>query len=533
MNMKKKLLILPLLAATVITGCKKDDSGAEGPDNGNGRTSYLAVNIVSSNDAGPRATDGGFDKGTPAENTAAQGLFLFFDAAGNQTQEPQRKDLSWGETGDYKPNVERISEAVLVIENQKTIEPVELMVILNAPENIGITKSMSKTQVLATAGKYDAHAEGSFIMTNSVYKEDTDEICASSIAGHLETSSTAAESNPVDIYVERVVAKITTTSTTEIAPADIVSTTIKIDGKEVTLTPEIKGIEIANIAPQSYLFKNISGINYTNWIWNDPSNKRCYWATVPTGMTFGNKSYENITDDPTQAQKYYVQENTTNQPATNTSVLVTAVLNTVDESGNKTATEFVKHANVYYSKEGFKTYIAEILKNQGYRIKTTSGGNATYSTIKPNQIEYLEKHPEGSDMKGWEAATQLKQTEFEGITLVKYNTDNDTYEPTDVNEINTFLSDKKNRPWVWTEGKAYYFVEIEHFGVDATNKTLKGIVRNHVYNLQLNSLKGLGVPVFDPTETIIPEKPSDDAFYLAARINILKWKIVSQTVNFE
>ena len=40
--------------------------------------------------------------------------------------------------------------------------------------------------------------------------------------------------------------------------------------------------------------------------------------------------------------------------------------------------------------------------------------------------------------------------------------------------------------------------------------------------------------MFDPDREIIPDIPVDeDGFYIAARINILKWKVVSQDVNFE
>ena len=86
----------------------------------------------------------------------------------------------------------------------------------------------------------------------------------------------------------------------------------------------------------------------------------------------------------------------------------------------------------------------------------------------------------------------------------------------------------------WNDGMAYWYVNIEHFGTDAAGNALNGIVRNHVYDLSLNSLKGLGVPVFDPDREIIPDIPVDeDGFYIAARINILKWKVVSQDVNFE
>ena len=59
-------------------------------------------------------------------------------------------------------------------------------------------------------------------------------------------------------------------------------------------------------------------------------------------------------------------------------------------------------------------------------------------------------------------------------------------------------------------------------------------MRNHIYDLTLSSIKGIGTPVFDPDDVIIPERPDiENLYYLAARINVLAWKVVSQTVNFE
>ena len=44
-------------------------------------------------------------------------------------------------------------------------------------------------------------------------------------------------------------------------------------------------------------------------------------------------------------------------------------------------------------------------------------------------------------------------------------------------------------------------------------------------------VEGLGTPVYDPDEVIeIFEKPTDEEYYIAAKIQILKWNIVSQNV---
>ena len=82
----------------------------------------------------------------------------------------------------------------------------------------------------------------------------------------------------------------------------------------------------------------------------------------------------------------------------------------------------------------------------------------------------------------------------------------------------------------WTDGKCYYYVNVEHFGSDAYSV---GIVRNHWYNLTINSIKGLGTPVFNPDEEIDPDKPEEENYFVAAEVKILKWKMVSQSVDLK
>ena len=79
----------------------------------------------------------------------------------------------------------------------------------------------------------------------------------------------------------------------------------------------------------------------------------------------------------------------------------------------------------------------------------------------------------------------------------------------------------------WNEGKCYFFVPVEHLG----GKT--GVVRNHWYQLVVNSVSGLGTPVADPTEPIDPNVIEDETYYVAAQVQILKWKMVSQDVSLK
>lgn len=88
-------------------------------------------------------------------------------------------------------------------------------------------------------------------------------------------------------------------------------------------------------------------------------------------------------------------------------------------------------------------------------------------------------------------------------------------------------------------GKAYYNVPLKHiFGSGTSNEINAekvqhgdfGVVRNHVYSLKINSINGLGTGIGDLNQPIVP--PTEvDKYYISTRLNILKWRVVSQSVD--
>ena len=88
---------------------------------------------------------------------------------------------------------------------------------------------------------------------------------------------------------------------------------------------------------------------------------------------------------------------------------------------------------------------------------------------------------------------------------------------------------------VWKNGYTYYYFDIRHLNGSETGDVIGkyGVVRNHVYAANINSLAGLGTPVYNPGETIYPEHPTDDDTYIAAEIRILSWRIVNQNIDLE
>ena len=95
--------------------------------------------------------------------------------------------------------------------------------------------------------------------------------------------------------------------------------------------------------------------------------------------------------------------------------------------------------------------------------------------------------------------------------------------------INAYL-DNIQPALLYNEGHTYYYIDIKHLGTAAAQW---GVVRNHVYQIDVNSIKGYGTPVFNPNSNIVtPEYPElEQESFVAARINILSWKVVSQSVD--
>lgn len=523
-NIKKNTLFIPVLAALMWAGCSHDESAITESE-----ASYLAVNIVTPKTIiGRTATSDGFEDGSGSENKADEGLFLFFDEKGNATQIPQKVGFKWSaNTSSKDPAVEKISEAVLVIAGNTP--PTQLLVILNAPSDLEVSDK-TLAEVREVVDNYAATFSGEnelnpLVITNSTYCSDTgQEVCATDIRGVTYKSESEAKEHAVNVYVERVVAKV---RTSRIGDNFTKGAAITVDGKEVTLTPTIEGIEIANIAEKSYLFKSIAGSESWDWsknFWNDPGNRRSYWATCPEGLTYANQSWNEIDKvDPAASHEFYVQENTSE---TKSCVLVTATL----KDGDGNPYDFVRWAGSYYTPANFKNMYCALLQNAGFGVKEEVEGTGTkIRSIVSTDIEYLsdQEHAEkvaSRKLKGYETTVKLTG-EAEKLQFVQNERD------CSAGDVNDFLFKKENLVWYWKGGKAYYFANIEHFGEPAPFN--EGVVRNHLYDLTLSSLQGVGVAVFNPDEKIIPERPSDDLYYLAAKINILKWRLVKQQVNFD
>ena len=80
---------------------------------------------------------------------------------------------------------------------------------------------------------------------------------------------------------------------------------------------------------------------------------------------------------------------------------------------------------------------------------------------------------------------------------------------------------------VYKSGMTYYYTDIKHLGKPDTT-TGYGVVRNHVYKVNITSVSGYGTPYYDgDIKYIEPAKPKDIVTFVAAQVYILSWRVVS------
>lgn len=582
--MKRKLLLsLPVLATMMLAGCSSEDSpkNENGGGSENNKTRYVAVNIVQPKTIGTRegTENPGFEVGTEEESNATEGLFFIFDntTEHKQVQDPQRITLSpaGNQPSDANSPITKLYNAVLVIDGEEN-NPLEqgerlIVCVLNAP--LGLEVNITKLSDLEN--KIDDYltgytVDGKFIMTSSVYADEnkTKKILGTTIqAGNVKNTATEALNNPVKIYVERVVAKIDAEAKATATDAFKNEGAMPvIDGYEKNLTIKITGISLANVTNKAHLFKNLNieacNTLLTGWdSWSDPANHRSYWETMPASdqYTYLNNSYNKITGNDATPTSYsytelavenlklpatYILPNTSD---TKTAILVTAQLFEKGADGNERPADLAYIRGGYTTTDGAKKVVARYLASQNYYklVEETAGNGAVtkVTSILPEDIEWKDNHDEGINVKGlrrYEVVAQVKS----GITICDANK-----HPKDdgVTAINAILAGDgvgaKYRARVYTNGLCYYYVNVEQASVDtptgdgSTTKTIyDGVVRNHYYKLNLKSIKGVGTPVFDPVDIIIPERPDDDEqslYYLAASVEVLPWNLRTQIVEFQ
>ena len=560
-------------AVMALASCSNDNEPVVNPTPGEETPAGFVSFHISTPNSTRAGQDDGFDDGDPSERTAKDATFLFFDEDGKQTQAPQTISLTFNPTNSNEaPAISDISNPVVAVSGRDDAKPTKVVVILNCPSTINFN-NLSESQVLSLVTSADVAASGAFVMSNAAYYTKDSEGKSQTVistplvdaAGNSAVYSTreAAAATPVNIYVERLAAKVQIsvatsngTSTSEFQPS---TTDIDVNGQgKLTILPVITGMTLANQAQSMYLLKNVG--EWSALAINDAANFRVNWAITPNDTQLKNFSYNALTDGGTNWKEFatdpsYIRENTLANGVTyengttdenisrKTSVLLTAKLMIQNGENLEELDGLVRWAGIYYTPEQFKVQACNFLRD--FYVVDQENSTADKPVYKnfaeAGMLEYMTQKDHESyldqDLKQYQTilkvvADKLPETIYtlagEGENLVATQVEN--VEET----LNAALAAKDNRFWYWTNGYSYYFVEIAAgnaaVGEDTTYEY--GVVRNNSYSISLRSLAGLGVPVYNPNEDIIPQTPDEKLWYVGAQINILKWRMVSQAADF-
>lgn len=595
MIMKKFTMLSSVLASALmmtVVSCSSDDVTGGDAQTGNGATSYLAVNIenVGSAPASRAYTQGGgsYEDGTAEESKISKVRFYFFNGDGtpyllakkDASQQQSVNYLDQTITTDGKnegETVETKTQAMLVLEGKTKTVPASVIAVINpdALDNTtlhnGSTMTLSELRTTATGTKFYDTTNG-FVMSNSVYESAGQDICSTPVANSVFSTSTEALSKPVDIYVERVNAKVNAkinkdyvrTGETEKAWAvnadnkyQIKVGDIEVTTYDATSAPTTKsypvyavvqGWQVADANGKAEVCKQIK----TSWFagelginpWTTSDYHRCFWSeSVPfnTGAVTGanrpvNHSFNDINmslSNDFSATPVYTLPNTPDAPVTNpkssnnnlTKLIVAAKLVYKDTDGSYKAAQVCQYRGLtYLGEDAVKKQIAGSFTQ--YFKKTTSATGDVYKSIEASDIAF-KTVPGSSSVKDYEVVATLASTV--GELYIKDKTGNWTVVSND--DVNAALA-KEEAQIRTTDGATYYYTPIEHLGTPGSLGEY-GIVRNHSYQVTIQNIKGFGTPVYDPNKEIDPMIPSDDNTYLAAKINVLSWRVVSSDVDLD
>lgn len=652
--MKFNKFFLGIMGALALSACSSEEGIPDKTPTGEGEPKFMSVTIRNAN---PNTRAGGdqmigennglFEEGYASENNINSLRFYFFDGSGNpiaiQTNgrnyyEPE--EIKSDEGDSNMPNVEKKLNAVIVInsnDNQIGTKIKKMVAVANHKAIAGKlgTDNLSLSQLQAIIGdetelNVAANATTGFVMTSSSFVDgNSNPSCAAEISeSAIRRSKEEALANPVDVYVERAVAKVRVKANWETGME--LKPNVKYDGKTYTAialtsktsdgnTTTYKKITDDNTengkqvyaiflnwdlwwtADRSYLFKKVDNWDSQvlgDW-WNHFSYHRSYWAENPADVKLNkhphNFASKNIlasgsfSADNVASEAAYCLENAakanngglmdTYNPDTSTTprtlVYLSALLVTVDDAGNATPLPLAEWAASRGTVENIKKSMFAVNQNVVYLrsknpISSTSGsttdpdGNTVTvgeDTYKLYAVTVDDLHFVSGLQAGMADETAENSPRYLSYLVLKDNitrTENGTpveldgiyqkksdgtYSPITRDEANTIFKSVGGAK-VWNSGATYYYHEINHLGpaigADYEKKGYYGVVRNHIYEVELNNVYGLGTPVLTPEdgedpdkwEDIIPQKPTNE-FYLGARVNILSWRVVPNKVTLD
>lgn len=574
--MKKIYGIAFASAALMLASCSNEsEPGGPNVNEPGGSNKYLTVNICTPGDT---RADSDYEIGSENENKVTKMRFVILKKGAADTEYSVsysylvNDNIEQSDPGNYPSTVERLVKSTVIIPSDAVQNPngsdvdtiannLKLLVLVNYSGDVTTStkESVLLKQIVNNVDKTGTATDG-FVMTNSAYKDASGNPVVMTQLYHknLFDSPEVAKANPIDVYVERVVARTDVNFTANYEKRNMDQAWDNDKDNRLQLVPVIKGMAFYADPTETYLFKDASW-NISGWSKdNDESLHRSFWAVTPpsaadTHFTFSYNtaidSNHSFTDASTPTKKY-IYENTLGGLNATKVVVAAQLYNKADvnEDGSLKAGAQPKDMACVYGqftdKESAAVLVANTLKGLGYRIQVTNADNSktirtiNYVATGDTDLEYSGVATKGDsyavgDGDGNRTYLQLKEL-ASGEAYVQEDgidpeTKNIKYKSLDKSVIENELKGRSAISY-WNQGMCYYYTDINHINFTEDAETNNpGVVRNHVYKIQFTGISGYGTPVFDPDKIIIPTPPTytdSGLVYLAARLNILKWRVV-------
>ena len=559
--------------ALMMTACASDKDEIGGGTKTGSDPQYLAVNIVNVG-ATPTTRAAGYENGTAEESAIKKVRFYFFNGDGSPyliknpggTGVTGGEDKNWLEaspaddtpTSGTPSQIEKITQTVLVINGVQAAAPAAIVAVVNPGtveattlqnEKGGDVMRLSELRYSAVGSQfYQKDATGKvsdFVMSNSVYVNAGEDVCASLVAGHVTTSAETAKAKPVDLYVERVVAKVT---------ADVDNNAFELGNgtnwentKYGTKKPVgksgdydvyavIEGWGLASENGKAEVEKQVNKtwadgtLGFTPWTTSD--YHRCFWEkSVAFDAGTGGNQPVNPTFNQLKAKMREVLYTLPNTPESK-----------VTDLKNNDLTKFAVAATLKYKDASNNWHYAEICRYNGVSIlgidnlKRQVALTFSQYYTSTDGTNYTQLSKDDINFKDPDATTQqylVTPTLADAPAGTKYYTKATTGTTPTFNEVDkakVLAAIEADKAEIRKDGKAYYYVPIKHLG---GNDQLAeyGIVRNHFYKITLSGIKGFGTPVYDPGKVVVPAMPTYKDTYLAARVQVLQWRVVTQSAS--
>lgn len=618
--MKLSNVIMGIGVIALMSACSNDEPTKGGPTEQPGNRTFLQVNITSND-----SRDGEYEYGSALEHNVTDAQFFFFDENGIYVGKAQKwEDQGAGTT----ENIEWIGKNVIVLDNQESnTYPTWVMTVLNAPD-FSIPARATLAQASRELRNWENTIQGTdyFVMSTTSfygkpagdpthYDDETTEAGETYFVTRLTENDfikydpnvgrpeadDVADANVVDIYVERLAAKVELTFAAEDGSnlVETLSDGSQIFKTDVTLMGEVNdgegleggvaatpvfvkvfGWDLSATAPMSYLSKQLKSEwkSAAPWAtWNHTDWFRSYWAqsTVyeEAEPVLNHKNYNELSLSLTNTAAAnarptnvaYCNENTNtaeniivnNLPVAGktTSALIKAQLCVKNAAGEYVGINAIKYNGSLFTYDRYKAYVLDqVNRGNGYLNLWTKNADGSYSQIGTESVKFQLATSVLADNALSAIFTNHSDLTGTGKILVVADLDAATtyYEKTGETDelgnpvfepiadaattLNTLLAAQQK---VAAEafggegtgaGAMYYAIPVEHeTTVDNTETGYYGVVRNHWYRLTVSNIIKVGHGVFDPdNEDIIPDEPENPRYFVAARINILSWKVVKQ-----